>query len=175
MSGIYKGRDMKYGVYEYGYLQVHHLFWCWCRGRVAQEQHCFSHCCHYSDNFHQPWLGQQKSAKKVVKGSFYTLTFNLGFHWSSSICYSSIQKGGPCHAKKTKRTRYVHAFGQRSQTVRRRRQKLHFGHLVATVASTADTMLFAQADPSMSARRGRAYTGRVLVQQGGVFTTATVD
>ena len=54
MSGIYKGRDMKYGVYEYGYLQVHHLFWCWCRGRVAQEQHCFSHCCHYSDNFHQP-------------------------------------------------------------------------------------------------------------------------
>ena len=75
MSGIFKVRDMKYGVYEYGYLQVHHLFWCWCRGRVAQEQHCFSHCCHYSDNFHQPWLGQQKSAKKVVKGSFYTLTF----------------------------------------------------------------------------------------------------
>lgn len=70
--------DTKYGVYEYGYLQVHHLFWCWDRGRVAQEQHCFSHCYRCSsDNFHQPWLGQQKSAKKVVKGFFfYTLTFN---------------------------------------------------------------------------------------------------
>ena len=71
----------------------------------------------------------------------------------------------------------MHAFGQRSQIVRRRRQKLHFGHLVATVASTADTMLFAQADPSMPARRGRAaHAGRVLVQQRGVFgATATVD
>ena len=61
---------MKYGVYEYGYLQVHHLFWCWDRGRVAQEQRCFSR--YHSDNFHQPSLGQQKSAKKVVKGCFYT-------------------------------------------------------------------------------------------------------
>ena len=66
LAKIGKKRDMKYGVYEYGYLQVHHLFWCWDRGRVAQEQRCFSR--YHSDNFHQPSLGQQKSAKKVVKG-----------------------------------------------------------------------------------------------------------